>query len=121
MRELTICTGNSRQAATWPAMKITFPELYERLKTPLLTAETVEQYKAMKKNERDEAKDKGGFMAGTLKGTRRKKDEVVSRSMIALDGDRIKPGFLDELELTIPYEAIAYTTHSHTPEAPRAR
>ena len=121
MRELTICTGNSRQAATWPASKVTFPELYERLKTPMRTAETVLQYQAMTKGQRDEAKDKGGFMAGTLKGTRRKKDEVISRSMIALDADRMKVGFLDELEYTIPYEAIVYTTHSHTPEKPRAR
>ena len=121
MRELTICTGNSRQAATWPASKVTFPELYERLKTPMRTAETVLQYQAMPKGQRDEAKDKGGFMAGTLKGTRRKKDEVVSRSMIALDADHMKVGFLDELEYTIPYEAIFYTTHSHTPESPRAR
>lgn len=121
MRELTICTGNSRQAATWPASKVTFPELYERLKTPMRTAETVLQYQAMTKGQRDEAKDKGGFMAGTLKGTRRKKDEVLSRSMIALDADRMKVGFLDELEYTIPYEAIVYTTHSHTPEKPRAR
>lgn len=121
MRELTICTGNSRQAATWPASKVTFPDLYERLKVPMRTPETVAEYKAMSKADRDAAKDKGGFMAGTLKGTRRKKDEVLSRSMIALDGDRIKLGFIDDLELAIPYEVIVYTTHSHTPEAPRAR
>lgn len=121
MRELTICTGNSRQAATWPASKVTFPDLYERLKVPMRTPETVSEYKAMSKAERDAAKDKGGFMAGTLKGTRRKKDAVLSRSMIALDGDHIKVGFIVDLELTIPYEVIVYTTHSHTPEVPRAR
>lgn len=121
MRDLTICTGNSRQAATWPASTTTFEDLYERLKSPLRTGETVAEYQAMKKSERDEAKDKGGFMAGTLKGTRRRKEEVLSRSMIALDADKLKAGFLDELDMTIPYAAIAYTTHSHTPEAPRAR
>ena len=39
MRELTICTGNSRQAATWPASKVTFPDLYERLKVPIVNAQ----------------------------------------------------------------------------------
>lgn len=121
MRELTICTGNSRQAVTWPASKVKFPDLYDRLKVPMRTPETVAEYKTMTKAERDAAKDKGGFMAGALKGMRRKKDEVLSRSMIALDGDRIKVGFIDDLELAIPYEVIVYTTHSHTPEAPRAR
>ena len=121
MRELTVCTGGSRKAAVWRASKISFSELYDKLKTPLRTDETVSEYRSMKKGDRDEVKDKGGFMAGTLRGTRRKKEEVVSRSMIALDADKLKPGFLDDLDISIPYEAIAYTTHSHTPESPRAR
>ncbi len=121
MRELTICTGGSRKAATWHTSNISFPALYEKLKNPLRTEETVVEYQAMKKAERDDVKDKGGFMAGTLKGTRRRKEEVVSRSMIALDADKLKADFLDELDITIPYESIAYTTHSHTPESPRAR
>lgn len=121
MRELTVCTGGSRKAAVWRASKISFSELYEKLKTPLRTDETVAEYRSMKKGDRDEVKDKGGFMAGTLRGTRRKKEEVVFRSMIALDADKLKPGFLDDLDISIPYAAIAYTTHSHTPESPRAR
>lgn len=121
MRKLRICTGNNRKAANWPSSEIDFNGLYEKLKTPLRTGETVAEYKAMKKSEHDEAKDKGGFMAGTLKGTRRKKDEVISRSMIALDADHLKVGFLDDFEFIVPYEAIVYTTHSHTPEEPRAR
>lgn len=102
MRELTICTGGSRKAATWHTSNISFPALYEKLKNPLRTEETVVEYHAMKKAERDDVKDKGGFMAGTLKGTRRRKEEVVSRSMIALDADKLKADFLDELDITIP-------------------
>lgn len=34
-------------------------------------------------------KDHGGFVAGALKGGRRKVDTVELRSMVALDGDRI--------------------------------
>lgn len=121
MRKLTICTGNSRMAANWPKSETTFQELYEKLKNPLRTGETVDQYKKMKKGQRDEAKDKGGFMAGTLKGVKRRKHEVVSRSMITLDGDKLEEGFLEDYEFTNPYEAILYTTHSHTAESPRAR
>jgi len=121
MRKFTICTGNSRQAAVWPASTITFEELFERLKTPIRTSETAEQYHKMKKGEKDEAKDKGGFMAGTLKGTRRKKNEVVSRSMVILDADKLTVTFLEEYDLLHRYKSIIYTTHSHTPEKPRAR
>ena len=98
MRKLTICTGNSRMAANWPKSETTFQELFDKLVNPLRTGETVEQYKKMKKGQRDEAKDKGGFMAGTLKGTKRRKNEVVSRSMITLDGDKLEEGFIRQFQ-----------------------
>ena len=119
MRELAFCLGNSRSAAVWYPTKMTIETLWERLKTPLRTAETSAEYRAMKKNEKDVVKDKGGFLAGTLKGTRRKKSEVISRSMIAIDADKLKYGCFDEFDFK--YYAIVYTTHTHTPEAPRAR
>lgn len=89
------------------------------MQNPIRTAETAAEYHAMKKNERDAVKDKGGFFAGTLKGTRRRASEVISRSMITLDHDRLKPGCFDAF--AFKHCAIVYTTHSHTPEAPRAR
>ncbi|MBO6293402.1 MAG: hypothetical protein J6N51_14280 [Selenomonas sp.] len=119
MRELAFCLGNSRSAAVWHPTKMTIEALEERLKTPIRTAETSAEYHAMKKNEKDAVKDKGGFLAGTLKGTRRKKSEVVSRSMIAIDADKLKQGCFDEFDFK--HYAIIYTTHTHTAEAPRAR
>ncbi len=121
MRKYTICTGNSRLADTWPASEVSFDELCERLKTPLRTPETAAQYKKMPKTERDAAKDKGGFMMGRLKGTRRKKEEVVSRSGITLDGDKLKPDFIEWYRKNHRYKSILYTTHSHTTENPRGR
>ena len=122
MRNFTICTANSRQAAVWPASRISFEELLGRLKTPYRTEETAEQYQNMTKPEKDVAKDKGGFMAGTLKGTRRKKNKVVSRSIVTLDGDKLTKDFIEEYGLIHQqYLSIIYTTHSHTPEKPRAR
>lgn len=121
MRKYTICTGNSRRSKVWPPCEITFEELCKRLKSPLRTSETALQYKKMTKAERQEAKDKGGFMAGKLKGTRRKKEDVVSRSMITLDVDRADVGFLAWYRENHRYVSVLYTTHSHTPESPRIR
>lgn len=121
MRTYTICIGNCRESKFWPASEVTFDELYERLKHPLRTSETTAQYKKMSKADRDNAKDKGGFMAGKLKGTRRKREEVLSRSMITLDGDRLRPDFIDWYKENHIYTSILYTTHSHTPESPRGR
>lgn len=121
MRTYTICIGNSRESKFWPSSEVTFDELYKRLKHPLRTSETTAQYKKMSKADRDSAKDKGGFMAGKLKGTRRKKEDVLSRSMITLDGDRLRSDFITWYKENHIYTSILYTTHSHTPEAPRGR
>ena len=91
----------------------------EKLQNPIRTAETSAQYHAMKKREKDAVKDKGGFLPGTLKGTRRKATEVISRSMITLDHDRLEQGCFDDF--AFKHCTIVYTTHSHIPEAPRAR
>lgn len=96
-------------------------ELWNQLETPLRTPETAEQYRRMKKGEKDAVKDKGSFLAGTLKGTRRKKSDVLSRSMITLDCDKLNPSFFDEYGFLNRFLSIVYTTPSHTPEAPRAR
>ena len=119
MRELAFCLGNSRAALVWHPGKMTMDALWEKLQNPIRTAETAAEYRSMKKSERDAVKDKGGFFAGTLKGTRRRATEVISRSMITLDYDRLKPGCFDAF--AFKHCAIVYTTHSHTPEAPRAR
>lgn len=119
MRELAFCLGNSRAALVWHPGKMTMEALWGKLQNPIRTAETAAEYHAMKKSERDAVKDKGGFFAGTLKGTRRRATEVISRSMITLDHDRLKPGCFDAF--AFKHCAIVYTTHSHTPEAPRAR
>ncbi|MGN0241921.1 MAG: VapE domain-containing protein [Candidatus Weimeria sp.] len=121
MRMLTITTGNSRQSAVWNRSEVSFDELCEKLNTPIRTSETAEQYRKMTRAEKDAAKDKGGFVMGALKGTRRKKNEVLSRSAITLDEDRLKPDFFDWYKENHKYLSVIYTTHSHTKENPRGR
>jgi putative DNA primase/helicase len=121
MRVLCIAYGNSRQAKTWTNKTTTFDDLKARLKTPIRTTETVEEYSKMAKSARDAAKDHGGFVGGSLIGGRRKIDTVEKRSMVALDGDRITPEFLDNYENLCPYTSALYTTHSSTPDNPRVR
>lgn len=121
MRKLSFCFGSSRQAATWHPAQMDIGELLTKLETPIRTTETAAQYHRMTKAEKEVIKDKGGFLAGTLKGTRRKKTDVVSRSMVTLDCDKLNVGFFDEYELMNAFYSIVYTTHSHMPEAPRAR
>ena len=121
MRQLAIAYGNNRQAKTWVNKTITFDDLKERLKNTIRTPESAEEYGKFNKAKRDSVKDHGGFVAGALKGGRRKIDTVEFRSMVALDGDRIDKEFLDSYEENAPYTSVLYTTHSSTDAEPRVR
>ena len=55
MRELHIAYGNSSRTKKWRNVTTTWDELIEKLRTPLRTAETMDDYKYMKKTERDSA------------------------------------------------------------------
>ena len=121
MRILKIAYGNRRDSKKWINKTVSFDELCERLKTPIRTTETVEEYGKMPKSSRDEAKDVGGFVPAELRNGRRKRENVNCVSMLKLDGDDVAPDFLRRFETKNPFAAVVYSTHSHTPEAPRLR
>ncbi|MDO4306878.1 MAG: virulence-associated E family protein [Eubacteriales bacterium] len=101
--------------------EMTYEEFAKRLSQTTYTAETMEQYRKMPKGEQDNVKDVGGFVLGKLKGGRRKKDCVISRSAVTLDMDYGTEGIFDEIDMFFDMKMIAYSTHKHTPEKPRLR
>ncbi len=119
--KLYVSTGNSRMDKKWNGCEMEFTEFVERVSKTIRTAETVEQYKKLPKAKQDDIKDVGGFVLGRLKGGRRKKDTVISRSAITLDMDYGTDGILDEIEMFHDMKIIAYSTHKHTEENPRLR
>ncbi len=121
MRELAIATANSREQKVWNNRTVTFEALRERLKKCLYTSETVSEYAQMKKQERDKAKDHGGFVGGFLEECSRRKEKVKYRSLLSFDGDHITTDFLKQFETSFPYAFVLYSTHSSTEESPRVR
>ena len=119
MRELKIAYGSSCFAKVWSNKTITFDALCERLKNTIRTPETVEEYPKLSKAERDRAKDKGGMVGGWLKQGRRKAANVECRSMLTHDIDSADSDFLERYHMLNQYASCLYSTHSHTPEAPR--
>lgn len=116
-----VSVGNSRMEKKFNGQEMTYEEFAKRLSQTVYTAETMEQYRKMPKGEQDNVKDVGGFVLGKLKGGRRKKDCVISRSAVTLDMDYGTEGILDEIEMFFDMKMIAYSTHKHTPEKPRLR
>jgi predicted P-loop ATPase len=123
MTQYTVSTGTSRNATEWPNRKTTWEKFVAKLGKPKTTRETVEEYKAMTKDQRGRVKDVGGFVGGTVRdGGRRKADSIVSRSMVTLDLDDATPatvGTVDDMLFGTAW--CLYSTHSSTPERPRYR
>lgn len=120
-RKYSIAVGNSCEAKFWSNEEVTFDELCQRLSKTKYTSETIEQYKRFNKEERNKAKDNGGFVGGKLKGTKRGVSEVLFRSMLTLDLDKAKVGFINKFTAESKYLSCLYTTHSHTKDEPRCR
>lgn len=119
--KIRLCTGNSRMDKKWNLVEMELEEFRDRIATTKRTAETVAQYKKLSKAKQDDIKDVGGFVLGTLKNGRRKKDHVLSRSGLCLDMDYAEADTIDQIEMFFSFKCWFYSTHKHTPEKPRLR
>lgn len=119
--KLKLSIGNSRMDKKWNAVEMELSEFRDRISQTKRTAETVEQYRKLGKAKQDDIKDVGGFVLGTLKGGRRKKDCVLTRSGLSLDMDYATPGIIEQIEMFFSFHCLFYSTHKHTPEKPRLR
>ncbi len=123
-RRLQISTAGTRKATHWPRSTIMWSEFIERLKTPVRSTETLEQYLAYPKSQQDDLKDVGGFVGGTFTGDRRKASYVEGRDLITLDLDNIPAGqTFDILKRVngLGCAAVVYSTRKHAEFAPRLR
>lgn len=123
-RKITISAGASRRATLWTAQTLLVSELWEKLKVPARSRETLAEYMSLKKAQQDELKDIGGFVGGTLSSPRRKANNVTGRDLITLDLDNIPAGGTDDVLRRV--EALGcgycvYSTRKHQPAAPRLR
>ena len=120
-KKLLIAIGRSRKAAQWQNREMLWSEFLDKLANTTRTRETVNDYAAMTKAERDNVKDVGGFVGGYLKNGKRSSASVVNRCLICLDADSADAGLLDDLDIKFINAYALYSTHSHTPEKMRLR
>lgn len=123
-RKLQISMAGSRRASYWPKSEILWSEFTEKLKTPVRSTETLEQYLALPKPQQDELKDVGGFVGGTFLGGRRKPECAEGRDLLTLDLDNIPAGQTDDILRRVHglgCAAAVYSTRKHAGYAPRLR
>lgn len=123
-RKLHISTAGTRKTKHWPETEILWSEFADRVKTPVRSTETVEEYLAMPKYRQDELKDVGGFVGGTFENNIRKAAYVKGRDLLTLDMDNIPAGGTDEILKRVSglgCAALVYSTRKHAGYAPRLR
>lgn len=119
--KIAVSTGNSRMEKKWNLKEMELSEFRDRISQTIRTSETMEQYRKMSKAQQDDVKDVGGYVLGKLKGGRRKKDCVLSRSALTLDMDYAHSDVADQIEMFQAFGCFIYSTHKHTKEKPRLR
>jgi predicted P-loop ATPase len=123
-RHITIYIGASRHDRSWKNNRTTWSAFANRLRTPVVSSETLEEYERLPKARQGELKDVGGFVGGEFEGNRRAANNLKTRDLICLDLDNIPAGELEKI-LKKLFSAgcafVAYSTRSHRPDRPRLR
>lgn len=123
-RQIRISTGSGRRATLWAEQKMYWSDFIQKISRPERTGETLAEYKSLPKKTQDEMKDIGGFVGGTLKDGRRKKENALARDLITLDADSIEPGGTQAVLTAVASMGCAYAVYStrkHEGAAPRLR
>ncbi|MDD6963701.1 MAG: virulence-associated E family protein [Firmicutes bacterium] len=118
---MRIAIGNSRMDKKWKNKDISWDDFKQKCSQTIRTTETVAEYRKMSKPAQDNAKDVGGFVGGALKQGKRKNGFVMGRSMLTIDLDHAVKDIWDAVTMLFDFKCLMYSTHKHTPEAPRVR
>lgn len=111
----TVSAGMKLQDIPWSIFADSF-------KTPVRTPETVAEYAALSKKAQTRIKDVGCFLGGESKDGRHKVESIVNRTLLVLDLDNCDNTVYDKIDAVCSgLNYVLYSTHKHTPEAPRLR
>ena len=118
---VTLATGSSKKEMHWKNKNMLYSELVEKLSSTTRTPETYAEYKKMPKADRDNIKDVGGFVGGSLKNGRRKAENVANRALLTLDLDYVTGDVWSSIEMLWDFGCLIYSTHTHAPDNQRLR
>lgn len=123
-KKIKISVGESRKSLNWKTQILYWSEFVNRLGQVIRTKETFSEYMNYSKSQQDELKDVGGFVGGTLRGARRKSENVIDRYLVTLDLDNIPAGETKKVISIVDGLGCAYviySTRKHCSSAPRLR
>jgi len=117
----SVATALSCTSKRWKNQQMTWKKFCDWQREPRRTDETISEYAAMTKAEKDRVKNGACYVAGQLKEGKRGKDTVISRSMVVLDADHADSNLWEDYLMLIGARACMYPTHSHTEASQKYR
>lgn len=123
-RELIISTGKSRKEVFWPTQLLMWSDVLTKIKSPVRSAETLNEYMKLPRSQQDDLKDVGGFVGGELLDNRRKASNVIGRDILTLDLDNVSATGFEDINAKLSglnCSYAVYSTRKHTPSKPRLR
>lgn len=119
---MRIAVASSVLSKRWRNIETSWPGMVKKFEKPVRTGETFAEYQSSAKAEKDMKKGSAGcFVGGELIGGRRVEGAVRNRCLLTLDADAASMEDWDMATLMTGCAVMAYTTHSHSPKAPRLR
>ncbi len=105
------------------AKTTTLSKLFEKLKSPIVTPETMEEYTSLPKDEQAKLKDRGLYLLGVTDGKGKREENLVHRTAGAIDidsdtDDNTEEKFKHALQ---GIEFVYHTTRKSRRDAPRYR
>lgn len=124
--DLIISVGESRKSTNWKQQNVSWGAFCALLSSEkcVRTAETMEEWEQMSRDERASVKDIGGYVGGVLASGSRRANAVASRQLVTLDADFATCSAAEMLEawkLMVGGACLIHTTHNHRPDKPRLR
>ena len=118
---MIITEFSNRKNASGKVLNIEWADFVERLKTPVITDETLDEYQAMTNEQRTDVKDVGGYVAGQFEGNKRSKNSLKDRCIITIDADEATENDIENYSCLFSAAVFIHTTHTSTEENLRLR
>lgn len=101
--------------------ELSWEELKDRLRHPVITEESIDEYRAMTNEQRTDVKDVGGFVGGRMKGGKRSKNALENRTVLTIDADEANAHTVADFLLLNDTVFCCHTTHTSTEDNLRLR
>lgn len=118
---MKIAAGKNRFDILWKNKEVTWDQFLNKLKKPIVTVETAQQYLSYTKTEQDRIKDVGGYIGGSVTGGQRKLKSITTREMFTLDADYANDNIMQEFTTAWPCCCAAHGTRKDRPGNRRVR